>query len=143
MRTLAFDLSSDYAYYLKGLVNFERGGTVLDVVSERDLSDFDKNLLLAAYRDFRLLIQRFPSSKYVADARKRMIYLRNELARADFKIASYYATRDAWVAVPERTMGVEQMGHMRDPCRDPRQGLFIIRFGVAEGGDDSRACQFR
>ena len=100
--------SVDYAYYLKGLVNFERGGTVLDVVSERDLSDFDKNLLLAAYRDFRLLIQRFPGSKYVADARKRMIYLRNELARADFKIASYYATRDAWVAVANRTRYILQ-----------------------------------
>ncbi len=100
--------SVDYAYYLKGLVNFERGGTILDAVVERDLSDYDKNLLLSAYQDFRLLIQRFPDSKYVADSRKRMIYLRNELARADFKIASYYASRDAWVAVANRTRFILQ-----------------------------------
>ena len=93
----------DYAYYLKGLVNFERGGTILDVISERDLSDFDKNLLLRAYNDFQLLMQRFPSSKYATDARKRMIYLRNELARADYGIASYYATLEAWIAVTGRT----------------------------------------
>jgi outer membrane protein assembly factor BamD len=93
----------DYAYYMKGLVNFERGGTILDVISERDLSEFDKNLLLRAYNDFQLLMQRFPSSKYATDARKRMIYLRNELARADYNIASYYASRDAWVAVTGRT----------------------------------------
>ena len=46
---------------------------------------------------------RFPSSKYATDARKRMIYLRNELARADYNIASYYATIDAWIAVTGRT----------------------------------------
>ncbi|MCP4470250.1 MAG: outer membrane protein assembly factor BamD [Gammaproteobacteria bacterium] len=93
----------DYAYYLKGLVNFERGGTILDIISERDLSEFDKDLLLRAYNDFQLLVQRFPGSKYATDARKRMIYLRNELARADYNVASYYATREAWIAVAGRT----------------------------------------
>jgi outer membrane protein assembly factor BamD len=93
----------DYAYYLKGLVNFERGGTILDVVVERDLSTFDRNLLLRAYNDFKLLTQRFPSSEYVTDARKRMIFLRNELARADFGVANYYASLEAWVAVTGRT----------------------------------------
>ena len=93
----------DYAYYLKGLVNFERGGNILDVISERDLSEFDRNLLLRAYNDFRLLLERFPSSNYATDARKRMIFLRNELARSDYMIASYYASREAWVAVTGRT----------------------------------------
>ena len=93
----------DYAYYLKGLVNFERGGTILDVISDRDMSEFDKNLLLRSFNDFKLLTQRFPDSRYVTDARKRMIHLRNELARADFRIANYYASRDAWVAVTGRT----------------------------------------
>ena len=93
----------DYAYYLKGLVNFERGGTILDIIVSRDLSEFDRNLLLRAYNDFKLLTQRFPSSEYATDARKRMIFLRNELARSDFKIANYYASRSAWVAVTGRT----------------------------------------
>ena len=98
----------DYAYYLKGLVNFERGGTALDVISERDLSEFDKSLLLRAYNDFRLLLQRFPESKYSTDSRKRMIYLRNELARADYNVASYYATHEAWIAVTGRTRFILQ-----------------------------------
>ena len=97
------DDSVDYAYYLKGLVNFERGGTILDALVERDLSQFDRNLLLKSYRDFKLLVQRFPDSKYTPDASKRLIHLRNELARADFNIASYYALREAWVAVANRT----------------------------------------
>ena len=100
--------SVDYAYYLKGLVNFERGGTVLDVILERDLSDFDRNLLIAAYNDFRVLTQRFPDSKYTTDARKRMVFLRNELARSDLMIAKYYASRDAWIAVTNRTKFILQ-----------------------------------
>lgn len=98
----------DYAYYLKGVVNFERGGSVLDVISGRDLSEFDKNLLLAAYNDFRVLTQRFPDSKYVADSSKRMVFLRNQLARSDLAIASYYASREAWVAVTNRTKYILQ-----------------------------------
>jgi outer membrane protein assembly factor BamD len=100
--------SVDYAYFLKGLVNFERGGTVLDFLKERDMSDFDKSLMLRSYNDFKLLTQRFPDSKYSADARKRMIYLRNELARADLGIAEFYASRDAWVAVLNRTKYILQ-----------------------------------
>jgi outer membrane protein assembly factor BamD len=100
--------SVDYAYYLKGLVNFERGGTVLDFLKERDMSSFDKNLLLRSYNDFKLLILRFPDSKYSPDAHKRLIYLRNELARSDLGIAEYYAGREAWVAVLSRTKFILQ-----------------------------------
>ena len=100
--------SVDYAYYLKGIVNYERGGTVLDVLSERDLSSFDKQLLLTAYNDFKLLLQRFPDSKYAPDSRKRLIHLRNELARSDLGVAKYYASRKAWVAVVNRTKYILQ-----------------------------------
>ena len=102
------DPNVDYAYYLKGLVNFERGGTVLDILYARDVSEFDKNILLTAYNDFRLLVQRFPESKYVEDSSRRMIFLRDELARADFRVASYYASRDAWIAVTNRTKYILQ-----------------------------------
>jgi len=97
-----------YAYYLKGLSNFGRGGTILDVLVERDLSAFDKNLMLVAYNDFKLLLQRFPGSRYAVDAKKRMIYLRDELAKADFETARFYASREAWVAVANRTRFILQ-----------------------------------
>lgn len=100
--------SVDYAYYLKGLSNFGRGGTILDALVERDLSAFDKNLMLVAYNDFKLLLQRFPGSRYAVDAKKRMIYLRDELAKADFETARFYASREAWVAVANRTRFILQ-----------------------------------
>jgi outer membrane protein assembly factor BamD len=98
----------DYVYYLKGLVNYERGGTILDNLIDRDLADFNRKILLTSHNDFRLLVQRFPDSKYADDSRKRMVYLRNEMARADLKIASYYASHEAWVAVVNRTKQILQ-----------------------------------
>ncbi len=96
----------DYAYYLRGLINYGRGGSILDALYERDPSDFDRNLLLKSYDDFKLLIRRFPDSIYVADSRQRMIYLREQLAKGDLEVARYYASRAAWVAAANRTNAI-------------------------------------
>ncbi len=96
----------DYAYYLRGLINFNRGEGVLDVFYDRQASDYDRNLLLKSYDDFKLLVRRFPDSRYVEDSRQRMIYLREQLARGDLKIAQYYADKSAWVAAAKRTNAI-------------------------------------
>ncbi len=100
--------SVDYAFYLKGLVNFSRGGSILDMLYDRDKSDYDKSILLVSYNDFQLLLRRFPQSKYAADSRQRLIFLRDKLASADLKIARYYASRDAWVAASNRAISIIQ-----------------------------------
>ncbi len=98
----------DYAFYLKGLVNFSRGGSILDKLHDRDKADFDKTILLTSYSDFQLLLRRFPRSKYAADSRQRLIFLRDKLASADLKIARYYASRDAWIAASNRAKYIIQ-----------------------------------
>ncbi|MCP4490956.1 MAG: outer membrane protein assembly factor BamD [Gammaproteobacteria bacterium] len=95
-----------YAYYLRGLINFDRGGGILDVLHERDKSNYDRSILLESYDDFQLLVRRFPNSSYTADSRQRMIYLREQLARTDLKVAQYYASHNAWVAVANRTKSI-------------------------------------
>ena len=96
----------DYAYYLRGLINASHGESILDFLHDRDLSNYDKSVLLNAYDDFQLLIRRFPNSRYVADSRQRLVYLREMLAQADFKIAAFYASRSAWVATANRTKDI-------------------------------------
>ncbi len=98
----------DYAYYLKGLVNFGRGGSILDILHDRDKADYDNSILLTSYNDFQLLLRRFPQSKYAADSRQRLIFLRDKLASAELKIARYYASRDAWVAASNRAISIIQ-----------------------------------
>lgn len=92
----------DYAYYLKGLVNFNRGRSFMDRFIKRDPSDMDPQPLTQAFNDFSTLVQRFPDSRYAPDARQRSVFLRNELAEYEIKVADYYLRRGAWLAVAKR-----------------------------------------
>lgn len=92
----------DYAYYLKGLINFGLKDSIMDKIYTRDFADYDPSIMQQAYQDFTILVNRFPESKYVEDATKRMVYLRNQMARAELKVAEYYLSRKAWVAAANR-----------------------------------------
>lgn len=92
----------DYAYYLKGIVNFNRGKGLTDRVLRIDLSQRDQASALEAFQDFSELGRRFPDSEYMDDVRKRMIYLRNILAEHEINVANYYMRRGAFIAAVNR-----------------------------------------
>ena len=92
----------DYAYYLKGLVRFVGGDSILDRFVTKDLSEHDAGAALQSFRAFEELLQRFPESRYTDDSRQRMLYLKNLLAMHEIHVARYYMTRGAWLAVASR-----------------------------------------
>ena len=98
----------DYAYYLRGLINFDRTGTVLERWFPRSDKDSrrDQGYNLQAFDDFSELSRRFPDSAYTADARQRMIYLRNLLAQYEINVAEFYLRRKAYVASADRSQYV-------------------------------------
>jgi len=98
----------DYAYYLRGIIHFNRGKSFLDKINKRDKADYDQSILRSASSDFQILLRRFPDSKYAADARQRLIFLHDKLAHSELKAAQYYASRDAWVAAANRTKTILQ-----------------------------------
>jgi outer membrane protein assembly factor BamD len=92
----------DYAYYLKGIVNYNRSVGFLDRYIPTDPSQRDPGSALDAFHDFDELVRLFPDSKYAPDARQRMIYLRNNLAKNEVHVARYYMKRQAYVAAANR-----------------------------------------
>lgn len=92
----------DYAWYLKGLINYTRGQSLLDRLIKQDKSERDLGTMRAAYDDFNELVKRFPNSKYVTDSAQRMIHLRNNMARYEIHVADYYMRRAAYVAAANR-----------------------------------------
>jgi outer membrane protein assembly factor BamD len=92
----------DYAYYLQGLVNFNRNRSASDRIFPTDYSERDVNSANAAFRNFSELLERFPNSKYAEDASRRMVYLRNLLAQYEMHVAAYYLRRGAYVAAVNR-----------------------------------------
>ena len=96
----------DYAYYLKGLVNYNRGIGFIDRFLPTDTSQRDPGTARDALNNFEELIRRFPQSKYVPDARLRMIALKNNLAMHEIHVARYYIRRRAYVAAANRASTV-------------------------------------
>lgn len=92
----------DYAYYLKGLVSYNRGIGVMDRFLPTDSSQRDVSNAQEAYNVFQELVRRFPSSKYVPDAKQRMIALKNNIAMHELRVAQYYFKRKAYVATVSR-----------------------------------------
>ena len=96
----------DYAYYLKGLINFNEDLGLLGGVVKQDLSERDPNAARDAFGAFKELVTRFPDSKYAPDSRLRMQYLINALASYEIHVANYYLRRGAYVAAANRAKGV-------------------------------------
>ena len=88
----------DYAYYLKAVINFDRDVSVFTRLARMDLAERDLNGPTTSFNDFNEVISRYPNSIYAADARQRMVYLRNELARHEINVGLYYMRRGAYVA---------------------------------------------
>ena len=92
----------DYAYYIKGVSHFSRGGSVMERLFPRDMAKVDQNWLRAAFAEFDTLIRRFPESRYSQDAQTRMAFLKDEMARHELITARFYYDRGAMVAVVNR-----------------------------------------
>lgn len=92
----------DYAYYLKGLANFQQYRGAFAKFLPMDESWRDPGTEAQAYADFGVFIQRFPNSRYKNDALQRMIYLRNMFAQRELNNANYYFDRQLYVAAVER-----------------------------------------
>lgn len=92
----------DYAYYLKGLANYNRKFGFLDRYLPTDPSQRDPGSVKDAFQNFSELVTRFPNSLYAADATQRMLYLRDNIAKNELHAARYYLRRSAYLAAANR-----------------------------------------
>ena len=92
----------DYAYYIKGLIDFPQPETMFQRIFYVDLSKRDISGARTSFNQFSLLTNRFPKSEYTPDALKRMEFLRNLLARHEIHVANYYFERQAFLAAANR-----------------------------------------
>ena len=102
LRTYPTQRNVPYMYYLRGLANSQRDTVFLQKAWKLDASRRDLATPQQAYNDFNTVATRYPNSRYAADARQRMIFLRNEFARFELNTGLYYLRRGAWVAAADR-----------------------------------------
>lgn len=96
----------DYAWYLKGLINFNEDQGILAKLGGQDLSERDPRAARESFEAFRVVVTRYPDSRYADDARARMTYLVNALAGSEVHVARHYFTRGAYLAAVNRAQAV-------------------------------------
>ena len=94
--------STPYAYYLRGIIAEEKSSSILDKIIT-DSAQRDVQSVRDAYSYFSLLIDTFPDSKYSEEASKKLIVLKNILARHEFYVALYYTSNGSHIAAINRS----------------------------------------
>ncbi|OGV26530.1 MAG: outer membrane protein assembly factor BamD [Legionellales bacterium RIFCSPHIGHO2_12_FULL_37_14] len=92
----------DYAYYMKGLADFQQPRLILAQYLTMDESLRDPGSQSQAYTDFSTFVEKFPHSRYYSDALRRLIYLRNQFALRQLHAARFYFNRKMYVAAAGR-----------------------------------------
>jgi len=116
-----------YALYLKGLVSFNQNMGFFARFLPTDNSQRDPGSTHESYNHFAELIRRFPDTDYAADARLRMFYLRNNLARHELHVARYYMDRGAYLAAANRAQYVVEH-YQYTPAVQDALGIMIISY---------------
>ncbi|MCR6663521.1 MAG: outer membrane protein assembly factor BamD [Luteimonas sp.] len=140
LRTYPTHRNTVYMYYLRGLVNSNRDTVFLQRVWKLDASRRDLATPNQAYNDFKIVLERFPNSRYAEDSRQRMVALRNMFARHEADVALYYLRRSAWVAAANRATYLLETYPQSEFQND---AVAILAASYTELGNDTLAADAR
>ena len=130
----------DYAYYVKGLATFNGDISILAAIGGQDPSERDPQSAQNSFNAFKALVTRFPNSKYTSDARVRMQYLANSLAKHELNIARYYQRRGAHIAALNRAQDILTL-YPNSPSTRDALAVMVQAYdamGMTELRDDAR-----
>jgi outer membrane protein assembly factor BamD len=96
----------DYAWYLRGLAAFSASTGFVQRYLPVSIYSRDMGRAKEAYSYLGLFVSRYPESPYAADARQRLIFIRNQIAEGELDIARYYQKRRMRVAAANRAAWV-------------------------------------
>jgi outer membrane protein assembly factor BamD len=103
MRLYPNSPNMDYALYLKGYINYFQDNGFLAKLGRQDLSERDPKSLREAYDAFFELVNKFPNSRYVDDAKIKINRIVNGLSRGELYRAGHYMQIKAYLAAINRT----------------------------------------
>ncbi|MCO7186983.1 MULTISPECIES: outer membrane protein assembly factor BamD [unclassified Pseudoalteromonas] len=92
----------DYMYYMRGLINIKADENGFQEYFGIDRADRDPSRTRVAFQDLSTLVKNYPDSAYVPEAKKRLAWLLNKMARYELKVANYYFEREAYLAAANR-----------------------------------------
>ncbi|MDB2410180.1 outer membrane protein assembly factor BamD [Pseudomonadales bacterium] len=132
---------ADYAWYMKGLANYSLAPGLLSRFYEADQSARDVASARRSFREFQEFLRRYPDSVYAADARVRMVNIKDVLARHELVVANYYVKRRAYTAAINRAKAVVEQYQKTEAVADAFALLVFSyhRLGLTDLVDDNLA----
>ncbi len=132
-----------YTWYMQGLALEEKNQDTLKRWVGVDDTLRDPIPRRQAFEAYTTVIEQFPDSAYVDDARQRLDGLYNAGARYQLSIAEFYQIRRAWVAAAQRAITVitEFPG---TPSVEPAMALLeqaYAALGITDLADNVRAAR--
>jgi len=92
----------DYAWYVKGLVDFDKTPNAIESLFRADLSKRPPSNARKSFAAFKTVVEQYPKSEYAHDSLQRMVYLRDRLASYEVHVARFYFKRGAYLAAAQR-----------------------------------------
>ncbi|MGM0451022.1 MAG: outer membrane protein assembly factor BamD [Pseudomonadota bacterium] len=128
-----------YALYMRGIASYYMDLGLAARYFPIEVDARDPGQQRQAFDDFEQLVNRYPDSQYAADARKRMIAIRNRMAGKELSAAEYYIKREAYVAALNRARTVVE-DYSRTPAVE--EALVIMaemyaRLGLRQDREDT------
>ena len=130
----------DYAYYMKGVAYFDEAPGPFMRLFRHDIYQRDPSNAQKSFQAFQLLLQKFPDTKYAADARQRLLYLRDRLADYQWALADYYMRRGAWISAVQRADTIIRNYPESPRVQDALKILYTAysRLGLTDLADGAR-----
>jgi outer membrane protein assembly factor BamD len=130
----------DYALYIKALVYFEQNAGALERLFRKNTDNRPPAEAEQSFSTFSRLVDRYPASPYAADAKQRMIFLKNRLAVYENTVARFYLKQGAYVAALSRAKGALVDYHGSDSSAQSLQIMIDAYEGLGMNklADDTR-----
>lgn len=117
-----------YAYYLEGLIEFNKDKSVIEsAFGVNQLRGRDSTAAHNALRAFETVVKKYPHSRYAIDAAERVNYLNDMLARNAVAVARYYYLKGAYIATANRCKQVIEH-YPRTPAVADALGLMAMAY---------------
>ncbi|MFV1992514.1 MAG: outer membrane protein assembly factor BamD [Acidiferrobacterales bacterium] len=118
-----------YAYYFKGIIYFNEKKSFLSTMfdASTDATHRNPKAIRSAFNSFRELVERFPDSRYTADASRRLAYLFDAQARYEINVAKFYFKKEAYIATVNRTKTVLKK-YQRSPVIEDALWLQLMSY---------------
>lgn len=96
----------DYAYYMKGLIYFERSQNFLERWFNVNMAARPPQDARKSFDAFARVVTQYPQSEYATESHQRMVYIRNRLAEYNLVVARYYLSLGAYAGALARSREV-------------------------------------